>query len=88
LLHVGAGSQEYLAQLPSATISMTNAGNPCEDAVAERINSILKSEFCLDKTFPGFAIARQAIEEAITIYNDERPHQSLGCLTPLQRCVA
>jgi putative transposase len=81
-------SQEYLAQLPSATISMATAGNPYENAVAERINGILKSEFYLDATFPSFATARQAVAEAITIYNDERPHRSLSYLTPSQRYAA
>jgi|WetSurMetagenome_2_1015567.scaffolds.fasta_scaffold117721_2 putative transposase len=81
-------SQEYLAQLPSATISMANAGNPYENAVAERINGILKSEFYLDATFPSFAAARQAVAEAITIYNNERPHRSLNFLTPSQRYAA
>ena len=65
-------------------ISMSEQANPYENAVAERINGILKQEFMLDKTFPDIMTARKAVKEAIRIYNEKRPHMSLGYKTPEQ----
>jgi transposase InsO family protein len=63
-------------------ISMTHTGSPGENAVAERVNGILKTELLLDGTFRGFADALPATREAISIYNHERPHYSLDLATP------
>lgn len=65
-------------------ISMSEQANPYENAVAERVNGILKQEFMLDKTFPDILTARKAVKEAIRIYNQKRPHMSLGYKTPEQ----
>jgi len=65
-------------------ISMSEQANPYENAVAERVNGILKQEFMLDKTFPDILTARKAVKEAIRIYNEKRPHMSLGYKTPEQ----
>jgi len=65
-------------------ISMSEQANPYENAVAERVNGILKQEFMLDKTFPDIRTARKAVKEAIKIYNEKRPHMSLGYKTPEQ----
>ncbi|MFZ2323014.1 MAG: IS3 family transposase [Ignavibacteriaceae bacterium] len=65
-------------------ISMSEQANPYENAVAERVNGILKQEFMLDKTFPDIMTARKAVKEAIRIYNEKRPHMSLGYKTPEQ----
>jgi putative transposase len=65
-------------------ISMSEQANPYENAVAERINGILKQEFMLAKTFPDIMTARKAVKEAIRIYNEKRPHMSLGYKTPDQ----
>ncbi len=65
-------------------ISMTDSGSPGQNAVAERVNGILKSELLLDVTFSSFKLALPATSEAIQIYNQERPHYSLGLLTPAQ----
>ncbi len=65
-------------------ISMSEQANPYENAVAERVNGILKQEFKLDKTFPDIKTARKAVKEAIKIYNEKRPHMSLGYKTPEQ----
>ena len=65
-------------------ISMTEHANPYENAVAERVNGILKQEFMLDKTFPDIKTARKAVKEAIRIYNEQRPHMSLAYKTPVQ----
>ena len=64
------------------SISMAEAGNPYENAVAERVNGILKDEFYLDQTFASARVATKATEEAIKIYNNLRPHLSLDMKTP------
>ena len=63
-------------------ISMSGKGNPYDNAVMERIIGILKQEFLLDQTFNNIEAIRNAVKEAITIYNEERPHLSLGYKTP------
>ena len=66
------------------TISMTEDGDPRENAVAERINGILKNELGLGKTFANHQQAAQAVEKEIAIYNELRPHMSCDYLTPCQ----
>ena len=63
-------------------ISMTESGDPLENAVAERMNGILKDSFEVDRTFSSFEEARQFILEAIHYYNNRRPHSSCDNLTP------
>ena len=63
-------------------ISMSAKGNPYDNAVMERIMGILKQEFFLDQTFQNIESIRRAVREAITIYNEERPHLSLAYKTP------
>jgi putative transposase len=63
-------------------ISMTENGDPYENAIAERVNGILKTEFLLDKTFNSFNEAYQAVTIAIEKYNKIRPHSSCDNLTP------
>ncbi len=63
-------------------ISMTENGDPLENAIAERMNGILKDNFEIDRTFSSFEEARQFILEAIQYYNERRPHSSCDNLTP------
>jgi len=63
-------------------ISMAEKGNPYENAIAERVNGILKIEFLLDQKFRCKLDARYSSIEAIKIYNQERLHMSLGYKTP------
>ena len=63
-------------------ISMTDNGDPLENAIAERINGILKDEFNIDETFENFKIAEQTINNSIDTYNNVRPHLSLDYQTP------
>ena len=65
-------------------ISMTENGDPYENAIAERINGILKGEFLLYKTFTSFTEAEQTVKNAIEKYNHIRPHASCDNLTPIQ----
>lgn len=67
------------------SISMAEAGNPYENAVAERVNGILKDEFFLNQTFSSKQLAFKATEQAIRIYNEARPHLSLKMKTPNQK---
>jgi len=73
-----------LLQSKKVRISMAEKGNPYENAMAERVNGILKLEFLLDQIYPSKAVAREAVHEAIHIYNYERPHGAINMLTPVQ----
>jgi transposase InsO family protein len=63
-------------------ISMTAPRRPDQNAVAERVNGILKTEFYLDAMFNSLEEARHAIVQSIYIYNNIRLHLSLGYATP------
>ena len=64
--------------------SMTQNSDPYENAVAERVNGILKQEFNIDKYHKDLSIMKQIIKESIAIYNQKRPHYSNHMLTPNQ----
>ncbi|PVY38378.1 MULTISPECIES: IS3 family transposase [Pontibacter] len=72
-----------LLQDHAVAISMTQKGDPLENALAERVNGILKEEL-LEVVYPTFAAAQLAIAEAISIYNFQRPHSSVDMLTPVE----
>jgi putative transposase len=65
-------------------ISMTQSGSPYENAMAERVNGILKDELQLDRTFVSYSDAVAPVHNAIDIYNRIRPHMSVEMLTPQQ----
>ena len=69
-------------------LSMGETGNPYDNAIAERVNGILKGEFLLDRTFASFPHAQRAVREAIETYNTRRPHLSLNYLTPEMKYAA
>lgn len=79
-------SSEYIAQLMKAntSISMTENGDPGENAIAERVNGILKSEFLLDNQFTSYQQACTAVDEAVLTYNQQRLHASRNYMTPDQ----
>ena len=64
------------------TISMTEENHCYENALAERVNGILKDEFLLAEDQINLTVAKKAVGEAITIYNTERLHWSLDLKTP------
>lgn len=76
-------SERYLKMLGSIRISMSEKSDPLENAIAERVNGILKQEL-LGSLYEGFTVARQEIDKAISIYNNERPHMSIDMLTPAE----
>lgn len=64
-------------------ISMAEAGNPYENAVAERVNGILKDEFSLDYAkWNNIEDMRKAVDDAVWIYNHIRSHASCDYRTP------
>lgn len=65
--------------------SMTESYDPYQNAIAERVNGVLKDEFNLEQGFKEHLIAVQIIKESIEIYNNERPHFSCGLKTPQQQ---
>lgn len=76
-------SKEYtlLLKKKKAVISMTENSDPYENAIAERVNGILKTEL-LKARYDNEYLAQKAIRKAVTIYNTKRPHLSIGLLTP------
>jgi len=76
-------SKEYtlLLKKKKAIISMTENSDPYENAIAERVNGILKTEL-LQVKYDNEQQASKAIQKAVTIYNTKRPHLSIGLLTP------
>ena len=76
---------EYVSLLEEnfIKISMTENGDPLENALAERVNGILKSEL-LEDIFADFATAKKQIETACSTYNHLRPHGSINNLKPAE----
>jgi len=62
-------------------ISMTEQGDPLENAIAERLNGILKEEL-LQQKYPDFKTAKTNVAKAVVVYNTLRPHSSCNMLTP------
>jgi transposase InsO family protein len=75
---------EYVQMITHLKIklSMTENGDPYENAVAERVNGILKHEFGLRETFGSIEAAQKAVDEAVRKYNSQRIHDSCDRLTP------
>lgn len=73
-----------LLQENNIQISMTENGDPLENAIAERINGILKSEYLKHYRVNTFTEAAKVLDNAIKLYNQDRPHFSIGLLTPEQ----
>lgn len=71
--------QDYNVQ-----ISMTENGDPLENAIAERINGIIKEEYLNNYEVENIHQAKQLLKDVVALYNNERPHMSIGNLTPNQ----
>jgi transposase InsO family protein len=82
--HSDRGSQycchEYvkLASARGLSMSMTEQDHCAENALAERMNGILKSEYGLDQRFKTKAQTAKAVDQAIHLYGTRRPHSALG----------
>jgi transposase InsO family protein len=63
-------------------ISMTESGNPLENAIAERVNGILKTEWLYDNHLSTWQETVSYVGRIIDLYNNQRPHQSIGYKVP------
>jgi putative transposase len=63
-------------------ISMTENGDPLENAVAERVNGIIKEEYLKHYKITDAGQAKEQLSKAIALYNGQRPHLSIGLHTP------
>lgn len=79
-------SNQYVKELKKKKIkiSMTEENHCYENAMAERVNGILKDEFFLDQLFANLSHAKRATKDAIHLYNHKRLHLSLNYKTPDQ----
>ncbi|WP_407635802.1 IS3 family transposase [Solitalea canadensis] len=79
-------AQDYQHELISNKIkcSMTQHSDPYENAVAERVNGILKQEFRIDTHYLDLKTMKTIVKESIDIYNNQRPHYSNFMHTPNQ----
>lgn len=77
-------SREYVSLLKEygIRISMTESGDPKDNAQAERINNTMKNELLKGKIFSSLEEVRTAVAIAVDFYNTQRPHMSLDMLTP------
>jgi putative transposase len=86
--HSDRGSQycchEYVERLQKRglPISMTEIMHCYENALAERVNGILKQEYEMDRTFRTKNQAKAAFEQAVWLYNSHRPHLKLDYQFP------
>lgn len=71
------------------TISMTQSGDPKENALAERVHKTIKEEFLNYCIHLNHETANKAVKKTIELYNEMRPHASIDYLTPAQahRCT-
>ena len=79
-----ADEYQYFLNKYQIQCSMTENSDPYENAIAERINGILKQEFMIDTYHLDLAIMKEIVKETIDIYNNDRPHWSNHMLTPNQ----
>ncbi len=77
-------SYQYVSLLRSKgiAISMTQTGDPRDNAVAERINGIIKNEYLKDLKITSLKQAKIELDKAVKLYNNQRPHYSIGLFTP------
>ena len=79
-------SYDYVNGLKShgIEISVTESGDPLENAVAERVNGIIKSEWLYGVKIKDYADCYERVSQAVMAYNNLRPHMSLDYQTPTE----
>jgi transposase InsO family protein len=89
LIHHSDRGAQYCAHLyvnllkeKQIRISMTQNGDPLENAIAERVNGIIKEEYLLNYQCDNINDARKLLAKTVSLYNNERPHSSIGNFTP------
>ena len=82
-------SSEYVRILRGRgiRISMTESGDPKENAQAERINNTMKNELLKGKRFTDIVQVRKAVAKAVDFYNFRRPHMSINMMTPAEAAL-
>jgi transposase InsO family protein len=63
-------------------ISMTENGDPLENAIAERVNGIVKGEYLFDYDITSLSKAKEVLKAVVKLYNESRPHSSIGNAVP------
>jgi putative transposase len=76
------GYVQGLLDQPNIQISMTQNGDPLENALAERVNGIFKNTYNMDQRFESLIEAQEAIAKMVYSYNNVRPHSSCDMMTP------
>ena len=88
--HSDRGSQycssAYVKTLKKSNIaiSMTQNGDPLENAIAERVNGIIKGEYLFDYEITSLSKAKEILKSVVRLYNEDRPHSSIGNAAPSQ----
>jgi putative transposase len=77
-----SGKYVKLMQDNGIRVSMSENGDPLENAIAERVNGIIKEEYLNHYETPSLTIAKKQLQKAISLYNNDRPHMSISNLTP------
>lgn len=79
-------SNEYVAVLEAyhMRISMTEDSDPRENAIAERINGIIKNEYLAHQPVLSLSQAQAVLQQTVHLYNYHRPHLSCDMLVPDQ----
>jgi len=77
-------SSQYVKLLNdySIKISMTESGDPRDNAIAERVNGIIKNEYLEFYDVNNIQEAKELLSKVIKLYNEDRPHSSIGNLMP------
>lgn len=82
-------SSQYVGKLQCHGIrtSMTEDGNPKDNAQAERINNTMKNELLKGMRFRSIEEVEAAVTKAVKFYNEERPHMSVNMMTPREAAL-
>lgn len=91
IIHHSDRGKQYTGVLHTAylkenkiEISMTQDGNPKDNAIAERINGTIKTEFLNHHYIKDLGHLNEIMQKAVDFYNNKRPHRSLDMQTPAQ----
>lgn len=91
LIHHSDRGSQYCSSLYVKTlekkgikISMTENGDPLENAIAERLNGIIKGEYLFDYEINTLSKAKEVLKLVVKLYNQERPHSSINNATPAE----
>jgi transposase InsO family protein len=74
---------QQLLQMAEIVCSMTESYDPYQNAIAERVNGILKHEFILGITTSDLELMDKLLKQSVYIYNHDRPHWSCWMHTPI-----